>query len=1148
MPRVPSSRKKEYDKLIELGLSEDEAFSVISSLRGSTVPPARFSSNENIFDAAREFAQGLGVGATKAGTSLIGGTGWLLGKVPGLEGVGEKMERGAGYIESDVEDFLEPEGAAGKAGEFVGRLGGEVLSTVGTLGLGKLGLARFAPGALSTIRGVTGGSRAASALGAVAAESPLSLARAASWSEEKGTGFGQELAMEVAGSALGGAFAGVTPTAARQGTKGRFSSVNLAGGQQPGVQAKSFLDWKEKKIFGAFDENVPVRKLATEMGGVEAERDLSGRLAQMYGARQAGVLSLNQQLRPWLQSNNVDIDEVGRAALIRREMAIRFPRDPKNATQRLSNISDAELRKQYNEVMGDKDLVRLTDDLQSFFRDDLARLRSAKIISQQEYDDIINSSKGQFSDYYTPMVGGEIDKILSGPSITTRTSRFGPRKGVYELEKDKVDDSALLNPLDVLAYQRLNTFDSVAKQRVGDAIVDFMTSGGTPSLPNVIRLIKPDHAKRIGSDRVWRHISDGTEYNFEILDADLFDSLKQTNKEAAEGFLGIARKAAELKRKSITLLPDFSVMAILRDWPLYASQRLVQRGAAGAAEALGGGAAGAAIGASTEGTDEERAQRALNLGLAGLGLGTLARPTVELAKAGLTISRAKSNFLANASPASAQILGALGDNLGIDPKMWEEFVREGGLTAGVAFGQKDASKYVKALMGESDRNSILVGLGKAHDVLETIGMVAENAPRLAMYRAMRSGAAKNLPGSSVQEAIWSAQDVTLPFALRGNWKLVKNMSQITPFFNAQLQGWSKIGRMFRGDPRESALAGGSQSLLAMGTAITAPTVALWNVNKDNPEYWDRPLWERNMFWLLPKPEGGFYRIPKPFELGYIFASLPERVLDAAAMRGALPYPTMAPSGMSVAGEFAETAKTFAMSPIAGGIPIPALAAPFLEQAINRDLFRHKPIVPEYLSTRPGERQTTKSTPVLAQGISNAIKETTGVGISPLRVEALIQSTGGTLGRRFMDIVDVSGAASDSPTPASKMSPEERWASVTGLSRFNTMQYDVGNIESAAYQVLRNSKNVLDEFNRMKKANVNREALSRYQENYKDELRIAQAAGPILSEMNKIRELRNSILADQNISQDRLRSQLDRLSSMGRRLGSRAFVVVDRVSD
>jgi len=237
-----------------------------------------------------------------------------------------------------------------------------------------------------------------------------------------------------------------------------------------------------------------------------------------------------------------------------------------------------------------------------------------------------------------------------------------------------------------------------------------------------------------------------------------------------------------------------------------------------------------------------------------------------------------------------------------------------------------------------------------------------------------------------------------------------------------------------------------------------------------------------------------------------------------------------------------------MSPIAGGIPIPALAAPFLEQAINRDLFRHKPIVPEYLSTRPGERQTTKSTPVLAQGISNAIKETTGVGISPLRVEALIQSTGGTLGRRFMDIVDVSGAASDSPTPASKMSPEERWASVTGLSRFNTMQYDVGNIESAAYQVLRNSKNVLDEFNRMKKANVNREALSRYQENYKDELRIAQAAGPILSEMNKIRELRNSILADQNISQDRLRSQLDRLSSMGRRLGSRAFVVVDRVSD
>jgi len=1133
--------QEQYDALRRSGLSHREAMDVIYESGDS-----RDGGDGGFLDAAKEFSQGLAVGATKAGTSLVGGTGWLLGKVPGLRGIGEGLESGAEYVESGVEDFFEPEGTAGKAGEFVGRLGGEVLSTVGTLGLGKLGLARFAPGALSTIRGVTGGSRAASALGAVAAESPLSLARAASWSEERGTGFGQELAMEVAGSALGGAFAGVTPTAARQGTKGRFSSVNLAGGQQPGIKTKGFLTGKEKISFGLFDENVPVRKLARVMGGVDAEQNLSGRLAQMYGARQAGVLSLNQQLKPWLLSNNVDIDEVGRAALIRREMAIRFPKDPKNATQRLSNISDVELRKQYNEIMGDKDLVKLTDDLQSFFRDDLARLRSAKIISQQEYDNIINSSKGQFSDYYTPMVGGEIDKILSGPSITTRTSRFGPRKGVYELEKDTIVDDALLNPVDVLAYQRLNTFDSVAKQRVGDSVVDFMTSGGTPSLPNVIRLIKPDHAKRIGADRVWKHVSDGVEYNFEILDADLFDSLKQTNKEAAGELLKIAQKVADLKRKSITLLPDFSVMAILRDWPLYASQRLVQRGAAGVAEALGGGAAGAAIGASTEGTDEERAQRAITLGLAGLGFGALARPTVELAKAGATISRAKSNFLANSSPASAQILGALGDNLGIDPKMWEEFVREGGLTAGVAFGQKDASKYVKALMGESDRNSILVGLGKAHDVLETIGMVAENAPRLAMYRAMRSGAAKNLPGSSVQEAIWSAQDVTLPFALRGNWKAVKSLSQITPFFNAQLQGWSKIGRMFRGDPRKNALAGGSQSLLAMGAAITAPTVALWNVNKDNPEYWDRPLWERNMFWLVPKPDGGFYRIPKPFELGYVFASLPERVLDKAAQKGVLE--SAAPEGMSTASELAETVRTLVSSPITGGLPIPAAAAPFLEQALNRDLFRWKPIVPEYLSTRPGERQTTKSTPVLAQGISNAIKETTGVGISPLRIEALIQSTGGTFGRRAMDIVDVTGAFSDSPTPASKMSPEERLASVTGLSRFNTMQYDVGNIESAAYQVLRNSKNVLDEFNRMKKANMDREALSRYQENYKDELRIAQAAGPILSEMNKIREIRNSILADQNISQDRLRNQLDQLSSIGRRLGSRAFVVVDRVSD
>jgi hypothetical protein len=1082
--------------------------------------------------------------------------------VVGADTIGEGLKDVSRDIESEAEEFFTPEGTAGAAGEFIGRIGGEAATTLGTLGLSRAASLRYAPQALKTLQDLTRGSRVRSAIAASVLESPLSLARASSYAERQGTDFGRELGIELLGSAFGGAFSSTAKAARPQVSDSLFGSVRLGTYEEAGTQPGRLLNRKERAAAQVFDQYLPIRKLARAAtpGDIGAERRISGLISQMLGSTQSGyeylqrggpALKLSQAFAPWLRANRNNLQAINKAALIRREMVLRA----NGLGSRMANISNKELQDMHQTVLKNPELKKATDELQEFFRENLRLQRDEGIVRLDEYDAIVKSSIADgVDDYYTPMIRAGSREDVTSPAFVRRTgSAFQTRSTVRPIDQDVVSRDPLVSPVEVLPIETMRVFDNVATKRVGDGIATLIEQTPNKELDGIIRLATQDDLSE-ASGRIWRHKSYNKEFenlvdedgfiNYVVEDPDLFEALTRQSPEAAGMMTNILKKVADLKRQSITLVPDFAVLSILRDLPLYAVQRAVQRGPEAVAESLAGGATGAAVGLAGEGTQEERMWRALQLGAAGLGVGILARPTAEIVSAGKAITGARLanrdiNTLTNISRTSSQTLSALGQSLGIDPSEWNEFVRQGGLTVGLSYGKKDAEKLVAHLMNKDERNSIRSTLGGVKEALETIGMVAENAPRLAMYRAMRSGAASRLPGSSVQEAIWSAQDVTLPFALRGSNKTIQTIAQITPFFNATLQGYSKLFRLFRGDPSKSALTGASQSMLAMGTAMTAPTVALWFVNKDNPEYWDRPLWERNLFWLIPKPEGGFFRIPKPFELGYAFASLPERALDGWARSGTIE--SAVPRGTDAADELAKSFVDFLKNPATGTLPIPAALQPLMEQAVNRDLFRWKPIVPEYLGVRPSARQTTSTTPVLA----NKIGELTN--ISPLRVEALIQSLGGTVGRRAMQLVDIAGTATDSPTPASKLTPAERLAQVTGATRFSTQQYDIGNIEYSAWNILNNAKSIEDEYNRMVRSGVAAQALENYREQYEDELNIANASKGLLREMRNIRQRRNSLLRNQNIPERRLQTQLNLASTQGRKAGERAFKLIDRVA-
>jgi hypothetical protein len=137
------------------------------------------------------------------------------------------------------------------------------------------------------------------------------------------------------------------------------------------------------------------------------------------------------------------------------------------------------------------------------------------------------------------------------------------------------------------------------------------------------------------------------------------------------------------------------------------------------------------------------------------------------------------------------------------------------------------------------------------------GEAIENANREAVYEAAIRG------GKSVTEAAFEAKDL-MDFSLRGSWAGYQLLADVVPFLNARVQGLYRLGRS---DPKRLMMVG---TMMMVATAI----LALFNSGED---WYERlPDWEKDGYWHVMTPAGRF-KIPKPFEIGVIFATVPERI-------------------------------------------------------------------------------------------------------------------------------------------------------------------------------------------------------------------------------------------------------------------------------
>jgi hypothetical protein len=299
------------------------------------------------------------------------------------------------------------------------------------------------------------------------------------------------------------------------------------------------------------------------------------------------------------------------------------------------------------------------------------------------------------------------------------------------------------------------------------------------------------------------------------------------------------------------------------------------------------------------------------------------------------------------------------------------------------------------------------------EMLRIASELTENATRLGEFKKATAGKTDK---AALQSAAFDAREVTLDFARIGAKMRAVNM--IAAFSNAQIQGIDRVVRAFGENPiGTSAKVAG---------AITLPSILLWMANHDDPRYREIPQWQRDLFWIVMTKDH-IFRIPKPFEMGIVFGTIPERALDAFYDQ----HP----------GAFKDLEKSI----LDAFLPnvTPNIAQPVIEQFANRSLFTGTPIVsatsekllPEYQYTE----YTTEAAKALGRmfgafpGLTDrALKDdTTMIGgaaralSTPALMENYLRAWSGGLGMYALQIADKAlreaGVLPDPVKPASTLS-------------------------------------------------------------------------------------------------------------------------------
>lgn len=357
-----------------------------------------------------------------------------------------------------------------------------------------------------------------------------------------------------------------------------------------------------------------------------------------------------------------------------------------------------------------------------------------------------------------------------------------------------------------------------------------------------------------------------------------------------------------------------------------------------------------------------------------------------------------------------QNVSAIGHIINKD-EVFQEALGSGAISSEI-FGIKDyLGKQDVWELDKKNGNMLKQAWNASLKPLEYISHVSENMARVAEFK--RAGGMEGGLNTKI-EAAYRAQEVTVDFQRAG--AQMRAVSQFVPFMNIGIQGIDRMARGWAADP-----VGFSARAFA---ALTVPTLLNWAASHNDSRYQDAPDWEKDLYWIIPlnkweraaniqdamsRPEdlrrqaadgtwevnnGLTLRISKPFELGILFASTPERILNGR----------LGPWGKDLAGA------------ILGGMTpnvIPTALVPVIEQSTNHVFFTGRPVVSSHAESLLPEYQYNEYTSDVAKTLGKLVGYVPGLRdigpkdaklSSPMVIDNYIHEWAGTMGQYALQLI------------------------------------------------------------------------------------------------------------------------------------------------
>ena len=386
------------------------------------------------------------------------------------------------------------------------------------------------------------------------------------------------------------------------------------------------------------------------------------------------------------------------------------------------------------------------------------------------------------------------------------------------------------------------------------------------------------------------------------------------------------------------------------------------------------------------------------------------------------------------------------------------------------------------------------------EVMRAISEASEISTRLAEYDNARkgyTGLANRLFGSerkslTPQQAALEARDITIDFSRIG--KNTKTANRVVAFFNAAVQGADKLRRVWKEDPVGASIRA--------TLFVTIPTVALWQINKDNPEYQELPQYVKDTYWILPSGDH-LIKIPKPFELGVLYGTSVERMLQWMDDKD------HGRKGIGFKGYGERVADVLTPS------VMPTAFIPIAEWAANYSFWRQKSIVPQAQQDLPDALQYGQNTSAVAKGIGSLFN------VSPYKVDNTIRGYGGNLATLGLTAIDAA-------TGETANRPAKRWYELPEISKFTATPYQGSNSVQRVYDDFDEQNKLFNE------AKITKQKPEDFDVRQFGKLKEAR------EQLTKLSRASKAIMNNENISGEQKREQLDRFNVLKANIARRVY--------